>query len=194
MTEPSAFVTEVANELATWPGVRIERRADGAAVVRYEQHELGLIYLDKGVAELPVLEAEHDELIEHGDAEEDELTPESSGVSHDVRGPSDVTRVLELFDRRYRDLRGDDDHYAIVHYGTDPKELSQTAKNSIRLNRAHPDTIFRARLYPLQPKTTYYYTVTSMGADGKSDGVDSPVNQFTTPAAGAVINNYPQPK
>ncbi|HEX3417686.1 MAG TPA: fibronectin type III domain-containing protein [Stellaceae bacterium] len=90
--------------------------------------------------------------------------------------------------------RGDDDHLAVVHYGTDPKELSRTAKNSIRLNRAHPDTIFRARLYPLQSKTTYYYTVTSMGADGKSDGVDSPVNQFTTPAPGEVTNNYPQPK
>ena len=33
----SAFVDEVANELATWPGVRIERRADGAAIVNYEQ-------------------------------------------------------------------------------------------------------------------------------------------------------------
>ena len=85
-------------------------------------------------------------------------------------------------------------HLAVVHYGTDPKELSQTAKNSIRLNQTHPETIFRARLYPLQPKTTYYYTVTSMGADGKSDGVDSPVNQFTTPAPGEIINNYPQPK
>ena len=89
---------------------------------------------------------------------------------------------------------GDDDHLAVVHYGTDPKELSQTAKNNIRLNQGHPETIFRARLYPLQPKTTYYYTVTSMGADGKSDGVDSPVNQFTTPAPGEIINNYPQPK
>jgi hypothetical protein len=89
---------------------------------------------------------------------------------------------------------GDDDHLAVVHYGTDPEELSRTAKNSIRLNRAHPDTIFRARLYPLQSKTTYYYTVTSMGADGKSDGVDSPVNQFTTPAPGEETNNYPQPK
>ena len=89
---------------------------------------------------------------------------------------------------------GDDDHLAVVHYGTDPKELNQTAKSPIRLNQTHPETIFRARLYPLQPKTTYYYTVTSMGADGKSDGVDSPVNQFTTPAAGEVTNNYPQPK
>jgi len=89
---------------------------------------------------------------------------------------------------------GDDDHLAVVHYGTDPKELSQTAKNQIRLNQSHPETIFRARLDHLKPETTYYYTVTSMGTDGQSDGVESPVNQFTTPAAGEVINNYPQPK
>jgi Purple acid Phosphatase, N-terminal domain len=89
---------------------------------------------------------------------------------------------------------GDDDHFAVVHYGTDPKELSQTAKNGIRLNQGHPETIFRARLDRLKPETTYYYTVTSIGADGQSDGVESPVNKFTTPAPGEVINNYPQPK
>jgi hypothetical protein len=89
---------------------------------------------------------------------------------------------------------GDDDHLAIVHYGTDPEELSQTAKNHIRLNQGHRETIFRARLYDLKPETTYYYTVTSMGYDGRSDGVESSVNQFTTPAPGEVINNYPQPK
>ena len=40
------------------------------------------------------------------DAEPAEITPDSSGVSHDLRGPSDVTAVLELFDRRYREVRG----------------------------------------------------------------------------------------
>ena len=89
---------------------------------------------------------------------------------------------------------GDDDHFAVVHYGTDPKELSQTAKNHIRLNQGHPETIFRARLYNLKPETTYYYTVTSMGYDGQSDGVEGPLSHFTTPATGEIINNYPQPK
>jgi hypothetical protein len=107
----TAFVDEIANELATWPGVRIERRPDGAAVVRYHELEMGLLYRDRGVAELSVLEAEHDELIEHGDAEPAELTPESTGVSHGLHGPSDVTAVLALFDRRYRELRGDDGPY-----------------------------------------------------------------------------------
>jgi hypothetical protein len=112
VTDVSAFVDEIANELNTWPGVRIERRADEVAVVRYENSELGLLYRERGVVELPVLEVEHDELIEHGDAEPAELTPDSVGVSHSLRGPSDVTEVLELFDRRYRDVRGEDEPYS----------------------------------------------------------------------------------
>jgi luciferase-like monooxygenase len=112
MPDVSAFVDEVANELATWPGVRIERREDGAALVRYEHAELGVLYRERGVAELPVLDVEHDELIEHGDAEPADLTPESTGVSHSLHGPSDVTAVLELFDRRYREVRGEDAPYS----------------------------------------------------------------------------------
>jgi len=49
---------------------------------------------------------------------------------------------------------GDDEHYALAHYGTDPGNLSETA-NLIRLNRNHPDTIFRVRLVGLKPQTTY---------------------------------------
>jgi hypothetical protein len=72
-------------------------------------------------------------------------------------------------------------HYGIVHYGTDPKDLSQTAKNPIRLNPYHSETVFRVHLYNLKPRTTYYYTVDSVESNGKSDGVTSPVQSFTTP-------------
>jgi phosphodiesterase/alkaline phosphatase D-like protein len=90
--------------------------------------------------------------------------------------------------------RGDDEHYGVVHYGTDPEDLSQMAKGHIRLNRTHPETIFRVRVEGLKPQTTYYYKVTSTSASGDSDGVEGPVSHFTTPATGEVINNYPQPK
>jgi len=90
--------------------------------------------------------------------------------------------------------RGDDEHYGVVHYGTDPEDLSQTAKGHIRLNRTHRETIFRVRMVDLKPQTTYYYKVSSIGADGESDGVEGLISQFTTPAPGQVINNYPQPK
>ena len=89
---------------------------------------------------------------------------------------------------------GDDEHFAVIHYGTDPDDLSKTTRNHIRLNRTHTETIFRVRMDGLKPQTTYYYKVTSMGAEGESDGVESPVNQFTTPPPGEVVMNYSQPR
>src|ERR1700687_2521053 len=53
--------------------------------------------------------------------------------------------------------RGDDEHYGVVHYWTDPEDLSQTAKGHIRINRTHPETMFRVRMVHLKPQTTYYY-------------------------------------
>ena len=70
--------------------------------------------------------------------------------------------------------------YGVVHYGTDRKDLNQTAKNPIRLNPNHSSTVFRVNLYDLPPKTTYHYTVESMDSSGKSDGVTSPIKTFTT--------------
>jgi phosphodiesterase/alkaline phosphatase D-like protein len=73
-------------------------------------------------------------------------------------------------------------HYGIVHYGTTPTKLSETAKSPIRPNPGHSYTDFRVRLDDLKPRTTYYYTVDSMKANGKGDGVKSTVRRFTTPA------------
>jgi phosphodiesterase/alkaline phosphatase D-like protein len=88
---------------------------------------------------------------------------------------------------------GSDVHYGIVHYGTDAKNLNRTAKNPIRLNQGHSHTIFRVRIDDLEPRTTYYYRVTSEGSEGESDGVKSAVNKFTTPASGERIVLYPKP-
>jgi hypothetical protein len=80
MPRSEVLIDEIANELATWPGVHIQPIAQGAARVLYEHSTLGLLYPDRGVAEL--------------------------------HGRADVTAVLELFDRRYRDVRGEDDPYS----------------------------------------------------------------------------------
>jgi hypothetical protein len=71
-------------------------------------------------------------------------------------------------------------HYGMVHYGTNPKNLSQTGKNPIRLNPYHSSTVFRVNLYDLPPKTTFYYRVESQDSSGRSDGVTSPIKPFTT--------------
>ena len=76
---------------------------------------------------------------------------------------------------------GSPEHYGVVHYGTDPTKLNQTAKSPIRLNPGHSYTIFRVRIDGLKPRTTYYYTVDSTEANGKGDGVKSAVKHFTTP-------------
>jgi phosphodiesterase/alkaline phosphatase D-like protein len=82
---------------------------------------------------------------------------------------------------------GTDVHFGVVHYGTDPKDLSQVAESPISINRGHAETTFRVRLPNLKPRTTYYYAVTSKGSDGTSDGAKSGVSKFTTPAAGERI-------
>ena len=76
---------------------------------------------------------------------------------------------------------GSPEHFGVVHYGTDPKNLTQTAKSHIRLNPTHSYTVFRVRVQGLQPKTTYYYKVDSMEPSGRSDGVTSPTKKFSTP-------------
>lgn len=75
---------------------------------------------------------------------------------------------------------GSDEHFGVVTYGTHPGDLKETAKSHIRLNQGHRYTVFRVRLAGLKPGTTYYYRVDSMQASGASDGVKSPVRQFTT--------------
>ena len=72
-------------------------------------------------------------------------------------------------------------HCGVVHYGTDPTKLNQTAQSPIRLNPRHSHTVFRVRMGGLKPGATYYYTVDSMEANGESDGVKSTVKHFTTP-------------
>jgi hypothetical protein len=108
----SVLIDEIANELATWPGVSVERVSEGSAIVRYERLELGVLDRERGAVELRFSHPEHDDLVERGDAEPADSQPGSDAVSHDIRGPSDVTAALELFDRRYRDLRGEDDPYS----------------------------------------------------------------------------------
>jgi phosphodiesterase/alkaline phosphatase D-like protein len=71
-------------------------------------------------------------------------------------------------------------HFGIVHYGTDPANLTQLAKSPNRRNPSHPDMIFRARITGLNPQTAYYYTIESVSSTGVSDGVSGPVRSFKT--------------
>ncbi len=69
-------------------------------------------------------------------------------------------------------------HYGVVHYGTRPDRLSESASSPIRLNPNHATSRFRVRINGLQEGTTYYFRVDSRGADGMSDGVLSQIKRF----------------
>lgn len=103
-----------------------------------------------------------------------------------IKGPTVETAVPDMAVLRWTCTNpdGDDDYYAVAHYGTDPRNLTQTAKSHIRINRDQPVTIFRVRLIHLKPQTTYYYWVTSARADGMLDPVKSGINKFSTPPHG----------
>jgi phosphodiesterase/alkaline phosphatase D-like protein len=95
-------------------------------------------------------------------AQESPTTPKAARVRI-TQGPEIEMAKLRLTIIRWttNNPGGSPVHYGVVHYGTDPKNLNQIAKNPTRLNPYHPDTIFRVRLDDLKPATTYYYTVAS---------------------------------
>ena len=72
-------------------------------------------------------------------------------------------------------------HYGVVHYGTDPSRLTETAKSPVRLNPDHASTVFRVRLDNLKAQTTYYFRVESMQASGVGDRIASNLRHFSTP-------------
>ncbi len=117
-----------------------------------------------------------------GAAQESPTTKKAASVRI-TRGP-EIERAdpdLAIIRWTSNNPGGSPEHYGIVRYGTDPTNLSQTAKSPIRLNPGHSYTVFRVRMDDLTPRTTYYYKVDSMEANGKSDGVKSTVKHFTTP-------------
>jgi phosphodiesterase/alkaline phosphatase D-like protein len=76
--------------------------------------------------------------------------------------------------------RGTARHYASVRYGTDPRNLDQTARSPNRWSQSLPTVTYRVRIEGLAPGTTYYFTVDAAQADGINMGLKNVVSQFTT--------------
>jgi hypothetical protein len=72
--------------------------------------------------------------------------------------------------------------YGVVHFGVDPRQLTQVAKSQNRWNRGLPAMIYRVQVDNLEPGRTYYYSVETTDAKGVSEGgMNSELHQFTTP-------------
>src|SRR6202047_2856940 len=85
-------------------------------------------------------------------AQESPTTPKSASVKI-IQGP-EIALATWFTVIRWTTYNpgGSPVHYGVVHYGTDPKDLSQTAKNPLRLNPSHSSTVFRVNVYDLPPK------------------------------------------
>jgi phosphodiesterase/alkaline phosphatase D-like protein len=102
---------------------------------------------------------------------------------HITQGPAleSATNNSVIITWKSNNPGGTDEHFGVVRYSLDPKNVSETAKSHIRLNRAHSYTVFRMRVDGLKPKTTYYYKIDSASAgSSSSDGVVSPVKTLMT--------------
>jgi hypothetical protein len=102
---------------------------------------------------------------------------------HIINGPSleSIKDNIAIIRWTSNNPGGSDEHFGVVHYGTDSEHLSDTAKSHVRLNQGHAETAFRVRVDGLKPQTKYYYTVDSEQGNGKSDGVKSTVHYFANP-------------
>ncbi len=114
-------------------------------------------------------------------AQESPTTPRAARVQI-IQGPTIelATEYLTVIRWTTNNPGGSPVHYGIVHYGTTPSRLIETAKSPIRLNPGHSSTVFRVRLDDLKARTIYHFRVDSMGANGERDSVTSPIGRFTT--------------
>src|SRR5229473_8209689 len=114
-------------------------------------------------------------------AQESPTTPRAARVRI-IQGPTIelATDYLAIIRWTTNNPGGSQVHYGIVHYGITPSHLIATAKSPIRLNPGHSTTVFRVRLDNLKARTTYYFRVDSMQANGGADLVTSPLRHFST--------------
>src|SRR5438445_12937409 len=115
-------------------------------------------------------------------AQESPTTPKAAQVRI-IQGPkSELAKEhLTIINWTTNNPGGSPVHYGIVHYGKDPNSLIETAKSPIRLNPDHASTVFRVRLDNLKGRTTHYFRVDSVVANGERDSVTSSIGRFRTP-------------
>ncbi len=75
---------------------------------------------------------------------------------------------------------------SVIHYGTDPNNLNQTAESPYVQGRAgNGHATHRVRIPNLQPNTTYYFVVDSGQGQGNGGEIKSQVGQFQTSGSGS---------
>ena len=73
---------------------------------------------------------------------------------------------------------------SVIHYGTDPNNLNQTAQESYQTGQNGQHVTHRVTIKGLQPNTTYYFRVESAQGQGTGTATQGQVRSFHTKNAG----------
>jgi hypothetical protein len=92
-----------------------------------------------------------------------------------------ASEYLTVVRWRANNPRGSPVHYGVVLYGTRPDRLIEAAESPVRLSPDHQTTLFRVRIGNLKQRTTYYYRVDSIAANGNDDRATSSIKTFSIP-------------
>src|ERR1700722_979009 len=92
--------TQIAREVAGWPGVTAAPHRFGGVEFRVGRRELGHLHGNR-LADPPFPVRIRKELIAAGRAEPHHILPESGWVSVRIRGVEDVAAIIELFRLNY---------------------------------------------------------------------------------------------
>jgi hypothetical protein len=97
---PEKLHDAIAREVASWPGVSVERHRFGGTEFRLGRRELGHLHGSR-LADLPFPLLVRNDLVESGRAEAHHVFPDSGWVTYRMRDPEDVPRVVALFRLNY---------------------------------------------------------------------------------------------
>jgi hypothetical protein len=78
---------------------------------------------------------------------------------------------------------------SVIHYGTDPNNLSQTAQAPYADNENTSNQTHRVTLRNLKPGTKYYYVVDSGQGEGTGSEAKGAVASFTTSGSGSAATS-----
>jgi Family of unknown function (DUF5519) len=103
----------IRRELERWPGVSTVPHRFGGIEFRVDRRELGHLHGDR-LADIPFPRSIRNELVAAGRAQAHHVLPESGWVSRYIRGPEDVSDVIDLFRYAYdRPWRTGQSHDAV---------------------------------------------------------------------------------
>jgi hypothetical protein len=95
---------QIADAVASWPGVSVAPHRFGGVEFTVGRGELGHLHGDR-IADLPFPRRVRDELIAAGRARPHHVLPDSGWITVSISGPGDVERTIELFGLAYERAR-----------------------------------------------------------------------------------------